>query len=311
MNELPLSTLAAAKINLGLFLGPLRADGKHELVTVMQAISLADELTLEPAGEDATADEVVCPGVEGENLAGRALELFRAASGWDAPALRLSVIKRIPVAGGLGGGSADAAATLRLAAHASGLGEEKLLQELATELGADVPALVRPGRWLASGAGEQLRELAEPNPPFGVLLLPSQLELSTAAVYEQADRMALPRSSRDLADRHRELVSALDFGASVPPPALLQNDLQRAAVKLCPEIDRRLGLVDEAGADVTFLSGSGPTVVGLFLRANPLVRAERARQSLAQCEPPPLVCAPLGAGASAIWPGGTSQLDPT
>lgn len=311
MNELPLHTLAPAKINLGLFLGPRRADGKHELVTVMQAISLADQLTLELADEQTTADQVVCPGVEGENLAGNALALFRAATGWDAPALRLSILKRIPIAGGLGGGSADAAATLRLAARASGLGEENLLAELAARLGADVPALLRPGRWLASGAGEQLLGLAEPNPPFGVLVLPSQLELSTAAVYEQADRMGLPRAAAELADRYGEIVSALNFGASAPPSPLFENDLQRAALKLCPEIKRRLRLVDEAGADVTFLSGSGPTVVGLFLRANPLSRAERARAALAQCEPPPLVCGPVGVQASAIWPGGASQLDPT
>jgi 4-diphosphocytidyl-2-C-methyl-D-erythritol kinase len=311
MSELPLRTLAPAKINLGLFLGGPRADGKHELATVMQAISLADQLTLEPASDEATGDEIICPGVERENLAGTALRLFREASGWDAPALRLSIVKRIPLAGGLGGGSADAAAALRLAARASGLGEASLLSELAARLGSDVPALVRPGRWLVSGAGERLTELADPNPPFGVLVLPSRLELSTAAVYEQADRMNLPRTDRDLADRHRELGSALAFGASAPPPELLENDLQRAAVKLCPEIERRLKLVDDAGADRTFLSGSGPTVVGLFLRANPLVRAERAREGLAQCEPAPLVCAPAGSKAGAIWPGSASQLDRT
>ena len=86
-------------------------------MSVVQAVSLADELTLEPGGE---RDEVVCPGVEGENLAARALALFREATGWNAPPQRLSIVKRVPVAGGMGGGSGDAAAALRLAAHAAG-----------------------------------------------------------------------------------------------------------------------------------------------------------------------------------------------
>ena len=82
---LPLRTLAPAKINLGLFVGPTRADGKHELVSVMQPVSLADELTLEGAAD---GDEVVCPGIEGENLAARAIELFRQATGWQERPLR-------------------------------------------------------------------------------------------------------------------------------------------------------------------------------------------------------------------------------
>ena len=93
-----------------------REDGLHPLVSVVQALSLADELTLEPAAGD--ADEVVCPGVEGPNLAARALQLFREATGWDGPPQRLTIEKRIPVAAGMGGGSSDAAAALRLAAHA-------------------------------------------------------------------------------------------------------------------------------------------------------------------------------------------------
>ena len=136
--------LAPAKINLGLFLGSVRAsDGRHELVTVMQSISLADELTLEPAPAGSERDEVLCPGVPGapeQNLAAAAMRAFRASTGWRAPPLRLSIVKRIPVAAGLGGGSADAAAALRLAMHASGLGDEPLLRTLGSQLGADVPS---------------------------------------------------------------------------------------------------------------------------------------------------------------------------
>jgi len=193
-HALPLRALAPAKINLGLFVGPTRADGRHEIVSVMQSISLADELTLEPA-PDAEHDQVVCPGVTGENLAARALALFREATGWDAGSVRLEIDKHIPVAAGLGGGSADAAAALRLARAASGLGDEDLLLVLAGELGADVPAQVAPGRWLASGAGELLQALPDPFSPLGVLVLAGAAQLSTAEVYAAADRLGIAREA--------------------------------------------------------------------------------------------------------------------
>src|SRR3954470_15493155 len=171
---------APAKINLCLFVGPVReADGKHELVSVMQSLTLADELELAPAAAGAAADEVVCPGVAGPNLAGAALAAFREATGWDAPAQRLAIAKRVPVAAGMGGGSGDAAAALRLAAQASGRGDDALLLRLAAALGADVPAQVRPGRVLATGAGEMVRRLPDA-PSLGVLVLPHDAPLSTA-----------------------------------------------------------------------------------------------------------------------------------
>ena len=261
--------LAPAKVNLGLFLGPTRAgDGRHELVTVMQSISLADELTLEPAPAGAPDDLVECAGVPGPpeaNLAAAALRCFRAATGWEAPPLKLSIVKRIPVAAGLGGGSADAAAALRLARHASGMGDEQLLLRLGVQLGADVPAQISPGRWLASGAGEELHELAPPSSPFGVLVLPLAAELSTAAVYAEADRLALAQAPRVLAERRAELAAALEHGAPLPAATeLLHNDLQRPAVSLCPEIAEVLRQAREAGAELSLVSGSGPTVIGLF-----------------------------------------------
>lgn len=286
----PVHASAPAKINLGLFVGPLREhDGRHELASVMQSISLADTLTLEAPDarppEGATGDEVLCPGVPGdpgENLAACALRLFREATGWQAPPLRLRIDKRIPVAAGLGGGSADAAATLRLAARASGLGSDELLLELGERLGADVPAQIAPGRWLATGAGERLRELPPPSHPFGVLVLALAAELSTAAVYARADELGAARSARELADTARALASAFGLSAAVPDAReLLHNDLQAAAISLCPQIETALAQVLEAGADAAFVSGSGPTVVGLFLRANGPGRAERAAAGLA------------------------------
>jgi 4-diphosphocytidyl-2-C-methyl-D-erythritol kinase len=304
---LPLRVLAPAKVNLGLWVGPLRADGRHELVSVMQSLSLADELTLEAGESGAERDEVVCPGVEGENLALRALTSFRAATGWDAPSLRLRIDKRIPVAAGLGGGSADAAAALRLAASAApeqlrlaaaylSLTPAELLLELAASLGADVPAQVRPGRWLATGAGEQLDALPDPVAPFGVLVLPAATGLSTAEVYAEFDRVGGARSRDFLSERRRALHAALDLGMSLhTDPALLHNDLQAAALALCPAIGPALDQAREAGADAAFLSGSGPTVVGLFPRANGLAAATRAAAGLADREPAPLVASTVGA----------------
>jgi 4-diphosphocytidyl-2-C-methyl-D-erythritol kinase len=322
--SLPLRTLAPAKINLGLWVGPKRPDGRHELVSVMQSISSADELTLEAAPEAAAGDpdEVVCPGVPGpptQNLAARALVAFRAATGWDAPPLRLSIVKRIPVAAGLGGGSADAAAALRLIATASadattpplamnspGRDQESLLLGLAAELGADVPAQVRPGRWLATGAGEQLEALPDPVAPVGVLVLPLAAELTTAAVYAELDRLAAIRSpairSPDfLQERRRALHAAMDLGMSLPADAeLLHNDLQAAACSLCPAIGEALDEAREAGADVAFVSGSGPTVVGLFPRANGLAAAGRAAANLEARTPAPVVATPVGADFAGV-----------
>jgi 4-diphosphocytidyl-2-C-methyl-D-erythritol kinase len=290
------TTTAPAKINLGLFVGPAReSDGRHELATVMQSISLADEVTLEQGAAGAECDEVVCPGVAGapeENLAASALRAFRAATGWRAPPVRVSIVKRIPVAAGLGGGSADAAATLRLARRASGLGDERLLWELACELGADVPAQVSPGRWLATGAGERLEPLAAPAAPFGVLVLPLDGALSTAAVYGEADRLACWRPADELAELRDALRAALQSGAPLPADArLLDNDLQAPAVSLCPAIGAALEEASGAGARHALVSGSGPTVLGLF--ADP-AGAGAAAAALSARSPAPIAAKPVG-----------------
>jgi 4-diphosphocytidyl-2-C-methyl-D-erythritol kinase len=295
-----LRALAPAKVNLGLFLGPSReSDARHELVTVMQSISLADELRLEPAPAGTLADELACPGLPGpaqENLAMRALAAFRAATGWDAPPLRLSVEKRIPVAAGLGGGSADAAATLRLARRASGLGDEQLLHELGAALGADVPAQISPGRWLATGAGELLEALPDPLPSLQLLVLPSHAQLSTAAVYAAADQLALAREQPELEQLRSQLRAALQLGAPLPPAReLLHNDLQQAALSLQPEIGRTLAAVSDAGAECSLLSGSGPTVLGLFSHANSAGRVQRAIADLQPRDPTPVAASSVTA----------------
>ncbi len=320
-----LRALAPAKINLGLFVGPKRAaDGKHELVSVMQSISLADVLTLEGGGEveplegarrdgrHDREDEVLCPGVQGppgENLAAVALRLFRGETGWDGQALRLSIDKRIPVAAGLGGGSADAAAALRLARHVSGKGSPELLRDLAGRLGADVPAQIEPGRWLATGAGERLCDLAPAERPFGVLVLGLAAELSAGAVYGRLDEMrgeegvdgGNGRSSKDLEEIEHRLRAAYVSGAPVAGvPELLRNDLQAPAISLCPEIEAALEEARGAGADAAFVSGSGPTVVGLFTGADGPGRARHAAAGLAGREPLASWATPVEAGLAAV-----------
>lgn len=274
-----MSELAPAKINLCLFLGETRADGRHELVSVMQSLAWGDVVSFEPADRD----EVVCVGVDGLNLAAAAL----AAVPHRRP-LRLTVDKRIPVAAGLGGGSADAAAALRIAGREAGVADGELFA-VAAELGADVPAQVRPGRSLATGAGEVLEHLDAP-PPFGVLVVPSAHALSTADVYREADRMGLPRSPADLAARHDEVHAGLGEGPFGLPAELLVNDLEPAALRLCPAIAGDLDRVDALGADRVMVSGSGPTVLGLF--ADPAA-ARRAADQLSGRTPSVVATTPL------------------
>jgi 4-diphosphocytidyl-2-C-methyl-D-erythritol kinase len=295
----PLRTLAPAKINLGLFVGPTRADGRHELVSAMQPISLADEVTIEPTPA-AGADELLCPGVEGENLAARALRLFRDATGWRDGPVRITIEKRIPVAAGLGGGSADAGAVLRLARAASGLGDPELLLELAGQLGSDVPAQVAPARMLATGAGERLEPLPDPTAPVGVLVLAQACGLSTADVYAAAERRRDVRDARRLAERYRELRSALALGAPLPAGVLLANDLEGAARSLCSDIALALAQAAQAGAEHALVSGSGPTVLGLFARANGPGRARRAAAALAGRFPAPIAATTVDAGFAAV-----------
>ena len=259
-----LRCLAPGKVNLCLFVGAPRADGLHPLVSVVQSVSLADELTLEPAPPGAEDDEVVCPGVEGPNLAARALAAFRAATGWDAPPQRLTIRKRVPVAAGMGGGSGAAAAALRLAAHAAGGADHDLLLELAAGLGGDVPSQVAPGRTLMTGAGERVRPLPDAE-PFGLVVLPSAHALATPDVYRAFDALGRPRRPEELA--------RLEQTADRLPP---HNDLQEAARRLCPAIDPALASVAATGAGHTLVSGSGPTVFGVFPGADGIARAREA-----------------------------------
>ena len=260
---------APGKVNLSLFVGAPRADGLHPLVSVVQSVSLADELTLSPA--DGDADEVVCAGIDGPNLAARALALFREATGWSAPSQRLEIVKHVPVAAGMGGGSADAAATLRLAAHAAGGAPAGLLHELAVALGADVPGQLNPGRVLMTGAGEHVERLPDPD-PFGLVIVPSPHALSTPEVYGAFDRRGGARADDELAAREAAA------RAGEPPPPV--NDLQAAAHALCPEIDDVLAALPGA-----MVSGSGPTVFAVRATLEAAREAARAIPGAVAAEP--------------------------
>ena len=301
-------TLAPGKINLCLYLGPPREDGRHELVTLFQPVSLADEVTL-AVEVGSGADVVVCPGVEGQNLAARALEELRAR-GWDAPPVRLEIVKRIPVAGGMAGGSADAGATLRLAAAAHAVPRSGLESEVAAVLGADVPSQLYPQPVVGVGAGDEL--LAVPggqSADLAVLILPAGEHLSTGAVFAEADRLGLARSTEELAALRTRVTSALvperDFPvALIPerdfPVELMVNDLEPAALSLCPSIAGALSLARELGADHALLCGSGPTVAGVFLGADGPARAAAAAAAAGDRDVPAVAATPVDAGFAAV-----------
>jgi 4-diphosphocytidyl-2-C-methyl-D-erythritol kinase len=248
---------APGKVNLCLFLGPVREDGRHELVTLYESVSLADEVTVTVTPPDAE-DQVVCEGVDGLNIVAQTLDGLRAR-GWDGPPLRVVIDKRIPVAGGMAGGSADAAALLRIAPLLAAV-PRGVISTLAASLGADVPGQLAPGVSIGTGAGEVIERYPQPLAAHAFVVVPQAFELSTPAVYREADRLGLPREIEELAG----FLDALHTAARDLPAELLVNDLEPAALSLAPEIGRALEAVRSAGAAHAMVSGSGPTVLGLF-----------------------------------------------
>jgi 4-diphosphocytidyl-2-C-methyl-D-erythritol kinase len=245
---------APAKLNLCLYLGSRRDDGMHQLCSLFEPLTLGDPIAV----AEAERDEVICMGVEGENLAAQALAALRQR-GWEGPPRRIEIEKRIPVAAGLGGGSADAAAVLRLAR-----GEVANLEEIAAELGADVPSQLTPALALVQGVGEKIERLPAPA-PHTVVLLPDGGGLSTAAVFAEADRLELGRDAAELDELAQRLRIAAGAGASpLAYPELLVNDLEPAARSLRPRIGDALDALRAAGASHALLTGSGPTAFGLF-----------------------------------------------
>jgi 4-diphosphocytidyl-2-C-methyl-D-erythritol kinase len=256
---------APAKVNLLLHVGGRRADGLHELCSLFATIDLADEVVVEPAD----SDEVVCAGVDGPNLALVAIERFRAEAAPELPRLRVSIEKRIPVAAGLGGGSADAAAVLRAANRIAGEPlDAPSLRALGASIGADVPSQVEPRHALVTGAGEAVEPIDLP--PMTLLLVPDPAGLSTAEVYSKADELGSTRAELD-----HEQVRALAGRPLQELATALENDLEAAALSLRPDLHGRMGDLHEAGALAARVTGSGPTVFGVF-RSGEAPAMERA-----------------------------------
>ena len=260
---------APAKLNLSLYLGPKRGDGLHELRSLFCPLVLSDRIEFgEASGE---ADEVVCAGVGSPNLVGVALEAMRAR-GWRHEPLRIEIDKRIPVAAGLGGASADAAAVLRLAGEAIAD-----LPGLAAGLGADVLSQLDPAFALVSGAGEVVEPLPVPG-QFGVVLIGDDEGLETRAVYAEADALGLGRYPAELDRLAQRMRAAAVPGASPLDYAdLLVNDLEQAAISLRPRIVEALAALEEVGAVRALVTGSGPTAFGLF---EDIVAADTAAAAL-------------------------------
>ena len=255
---------AHAKINLALVVGARRADGLHEVATVLQRVALADRIEVEPA------DALAIEGFPEDTLVRRALEALAGASGVQ-PRWAARIEKRIPVAAGLGGGSSDAATALRLANAGlpSPFANDRLL-ELAAAIGADVPFFLTPGPKLAEGAGERLSAVDLPQ-AYAVLLALAEgaAKASTGSVYARFDALG---GGPGFGERRNAVLAALE---QRDPTALPPNDLAESAGGK-PLVQELLG----AGAFRADVSGAGPAVYGLF------ERRDEAEAAAAVCASP-------------------------
>jgi 4-diphosphocytidyl-2-C-methyl-D-erythritol kinase len=252
-----------AKVNLQLGVGPLQPDGYHGLVTVFHAVSVFDEVTAEPADElslTVEGDSAAELPLDASNLAAKAAYSLAAYVGVE-PAVRLHVRKRIPIAGGMAGGSADAAAALVACdtLWRTGLGRPELL-DIATGLGADVPFALVGGTAIGTGRGEQLMPVLSRGEFHWVFAL-AEGGLSTPAVYAECDRLreqagggVVPAPAVD-----ERLMAALRAADGVALGKALSNDLQPAALSLRPQLRTTLEAGLEQGALGAVVSGSGPT----------------------------------------------------
>ncbi|WP_415857133.1 4-(cytidine 5'-diphospho)-2-C-methyl-D-erythritol kinase [Sinomonas sp. G460-2] len=265
---------APGKVNVSLRVGPPRPDGYHSVASVYLAVSLFEEVratvtegpgitvSLSP---DSTldVDSLEIP-LDERNLAVRAAALMAEVSE-HATGVHLEITKRVPVAGGMGGGSADAAATLVAcdALWGAGLSREELAH-LGAELGADVPFALLGGAAVGLGVGEQLSP-ALATERLDWVLVPADFGLSTPAVFRELDRLrdAEGLEAEEPSNVEPGILAAVRAGDAYALSHLLVNDLQRAAVSLAPELRNTLGWGDSHGALASLVSGSGPTVAML------------------------------------------------
>jgi 4-diphosphocytidyl-2-C-methyl-D-erythritol kinase len=250
-----------AKVNLELLVGAPRDDGYHPLSTIFHAVNLFDEVTVMSAPEWGIAvsgPQALGVPLDGTNLAARAAQRLAEVGGIDEP-VHITIRKDIPVAGGMAGGSADAAATLVACDHLWGTGLSRVeLEEIAASLGSDVPFLLGGGTAMGSGRGEVLAPVLARGSYHWVFAL-SEGGLSTPAVYAECDRL---RGDRPVPEPSpsSEMMTALRSGDARALGAALSNDLQAAAISLMPALGDVLDAGLEFGALGGVVSGSGPTV---------------------------------------------------
>jgi 4-diphosphocytidyl-2-C-methyl-D-erythritol kinase len=263
-----------AKVNLQLSVGPPRADGYHDLVTVFHALALFDEVTVAPAETDSvrvSGEGAASVPLGGDNLAARAVAALTDAVGAgcrDEPGLAIEIRKRIPVAAGLAGGSADAAAALVACNELWGTGlSQQELGEVAGRVGSDVAFALLGGTAIGLGRGEQVTPALVSGTYHWVLAFAAE-QLSTAAVYAACDRLraaqlpdgpGTPAGSWPAPGLSTPLMAALRSGDPAEVGPLLVNDLQPAAISLLPGLRRALAAGQEHGALGAIVSGSGPT----------------------------------------------------
>ena len=256
-----------AKVNLQLSVGPREADGYHNLVTVFQAISIFDEVTVslrEPNSGisiSISGDHTHGVPADSNNLAVKATELIASEYDLDVD-VHIDIKKSIPVAGGMAGGSADAAATIVAIDYLFSLGmNREEMSEIAAQLGSDVPFMLSGGTAIGTGHGEQLTPALSRGVYHWVLAL-STVGLTTPAVYDECDRL---RAGSEIAEpqTHEVLMQALLAADPKTVGASMSNDLQAAACSLRPALRLVLDVGQEYGALGALVSGSGPTVAFL------------------------------------------------
>ncbi|TQF73988.1 4-(cytidine 5'-diphospho)-2-C-methyl-D-erythritol kinase [Rhodococcus spelaei] len=269
---LPVIVRAPSKVNLHLGVGDLREDGYHELTSVFQALSLSDDVRFADADQlsvTVRGDDARAVPTDRRNLVWRAAELLAERAG-RAPGVAITITKGIPVAGGMAGGSADAAAALvgLNELWQLGLGRAEL-SEIGARLGSDVPFSLHGSTALGTGRGERLLPVLARDTYHWVLAL-AKGGLSTPTVFRELDRLRAEGSPPRLGDA-QELMHALASGDPHALAPLLGNDLQPAALSLAPALRRTLRAGTDAGALAGIVSGSGPTCAFLCADAEAAV----------------------------------------
>ena len=277
---------APGKVNLFLSAGAPGADGYHPLTTVFQAVRLIETVTARSQSHAArgsitlSLEEDAAVPTDSSNLAVRAARLLAETTGV-TDGVDLTIRKRVPVAGGMAGGSADAAATLTAcnALWGADLGPDEL-RDLAARLGADVPFPLLGATAVGHGRGDRLTPLMTRGRYLWVLAFAARGGLSTPAVFRRFDELAAASSSEGVgaapADVPGRMTAALRAGSARALAAALHNDLQGAAVSLRPELAEVIEVAEGAGALRAIVSGSGPTVAALVPDATSATRVVRA-----------------------------------